>query len=459
MFGKSIYAKLYLSFLIIFLATLVLVLVLAAQFYGSRLKNEIHEYSLSEARFLRDDYSETCGPVPSYSPRCREFLGKISRMGLLRFGVYDSSGRVVYASRKGLSPLDPQELRRAFNGEEIVGVMRREPPHVMLPVNDSQGQVASVLVLQRAPHREWLPRFPLAFSLLVAGIAIAIMVIPLSRLITSPLRQLHGLARKWAEGHLEERSQIRGTDEIGELGRVFNGMADSLQKMLQQKKEFLALISHELKSPVARMKIASEILAERNSQNPETAKLIEGIKSDLDESEKMIEQLLLISRIEMDLPAPVEERLDAAEMVRRAVQQVQSVAGVRNILLRSDLPGESLTMRGDSSELQRAVGNVIENAVKFSKEGSEVLIAAKKESGRIRISVSDSGIGIPPEEREKIFEPFFRGRRAADKNGSGLGLFLARRIVERHGGKISASENTPSGTVIHMDLPQAGPDS
>ena len=459
MFGKSIYAKLYLSFLVIFLATLVLVLMLSAQFYGSRLKNEIHEYSLSEARFLRDDYAETCGAVPSYSPRCKEFLGKVSRMGLLRFGVYDTSGRVIYASRRGLSPLDAEELRRTFNGEEIVGVARREPPHVMLPVKDLQGHVASVLVLQRAPHREWLPRFPLAFSLLVAGIAIAIMVIPLSKRITSPLRQLHGLARKWAEGHLEERSRIRGTDEIGELGRVFNGMADSLQKMLQQKKEFLALISHELKSPVARMKIASEILAERNSQNPETAKLIEGIKRDLDESEEMIEQLLLISRIEMDFPTAVQEQVDAGEMVRRAVQQLQSVAGVRNIRLRSDLPPEPLTMRGDGSELQRAVGNVIENAVKFSNDGAEVLIATKGEAGRIRISVADSGIGVAPEEREKIFEPFFRGKGAADKNGSGLGLFLARRIVERHGGKIGASENTPSGTVILMDLPQAGPDS
>jgi signal transduction histidine kinase len=369
--------------------------------------------------------------------------------------VLDASGSVLYSNRKGLSRLDPSEMRRAMVGEEVFSFGHRQPLLLILPIRDSQSRVTSVLVLQRAPHRERLPRFPLAFSLLVAGVAIAIMVIPLSRRFTRPLRELHGLARRWAEGHLEERSTVRGRDEIGELGSVFNSMADSLQKMLQQKKEFLALISHELKSPVARMKIATEILAERHADHPEILKLVHGIQSDLSESEKMIEQLLMISRIEMDLSSPMRERVDVGEMVSKAVQQVQPVAQASGIALECELSSAGATLSGDEAELQRAMANIIENAVKFSPEGSHVKILALSENGRIRVSVLDSGTGIPPEEREKIFEPFYRGKGAAGKSGSGLGLFLARRIVEHHGGSIAANENTTGGTIITVDLPRS----
>ncbi|HSP07364.1 MAG TPA: HAMP domain-containing sensor histidine kinase [Acidobacteriota bacterium] len=456
MFGKSIYLKLYLSFFVIFLLTLILVLVLASKFYGSHLKNEIVEYSLSEARFLRDEYAENCGPFPVNRPECRAFLGKIGKMGLLRFGILDPAGRVLYGSRRDLPGLTPDEILRAGSGEEIMSFGRLEPPRIALPVAGPFGKTQSILVLQRAPHRDRFPHFPLAFSLLVAGIAIAIMVLPLSHRITRQLRELHSLARKWSDGHLEERAVVRGTDEIAELGRVFNGMADNLQKMLQQKKEFLALISHELKSPVARMKIASEILTERHTSDPETSALLKGIQGDLEESEKMIEQLLLISRIEMDLPSAVQERIDAAMVVRRAVDQAEPVARVRDIRLECVVAAEAPVLRGDGAELQRAIANVIENAVKFSPPGSGVGIRVSSENNVVRITVSDSGPGIALEERDKVFEPFFRGKKAGDKNGSGLGLFLAQRIVERHGGKISASDNTPGGTLITIELPAAG---
>lgn len=456
MFGRSMYIKLYVSFLVIFLATLILVLLLSAKFYGTHLKNEIVEYSLSEARFLRDEYSENCGPTPGDRPECRAFLGKVARMGLIRFGILDPAGRIVYGNRNGLPGLTSDEIRRALAGEEVMSFGRHEPPRIALPVTGSTGRIESILVLQRAAHRDRFPRFPLALSLIVAGIAIAIMVLPLSHRITRRLRELHGLARKWAEGHLEERVAVRGSDEIAELGRVFNGMADSLQKMLQQKQEFLALSSHELKSPMARMKIASEILAERYAADSNTSGLVKGIKADLDESEKMIEQLLLISRIEMDLPSAVRERVDAAGMVNRACEQVAPVAHVKGIQLECVIAAEPAVLHGDSAELQRAVANVIENAVKFSPQGKNVGIRVRAENNRIRISISDSGPGIAPEERERVFEPFYRGKRSGDKNGSGLGLFLARRIVERHGGTIAASDNTPAGTIVTVEFPAAG---
>ena len=458
MIGKTIYSKLYLSFLVIFLITLVLVLVLSAHFYGAHLRSQIAEYSLVEARFLRDEYVDNCGSTPGNSPECHSFLRKVGHMRLIRFGVVDPNGHVVYSNRSEMQDLEPDEVTRIRAGREAFLFRPHEPPGIALPVLDSQGKLVSAVLLQRVPRRDMFPRYPLAFSLIIAGIAIAIMVIPLSRRITGPVRELHLLARRWAEGHLEERSKVHGADEIGELGRVFNGMADNLQKMLQQKKEFLALISHELKSPVARMKIAAEILADRSAEDPQAAKIVKGIQGDLEESEKMIEQLLLISRIEMDFPSAIQERADAAQIVNRAIDQVMPLAEARKIRI-EPVTSQGVFIYGDSAELQRAVANILENAVKFSADESEVRIAVNASNGRAVITVADLGIGIAPEEREKIFEPFFRGKGAVGRNGSGLGLFLARRIAERHQGTIVATANTPSGTLITLDLPRANPES
>ena len=229
-------------------------------------------------------------------------------------------------------------------------------------------------------------------------------------------------------------------------------MAENLQKTLEQRKEFLALISHELKSPLARMRIALELIAEKNEDKPETIEIIDGIKGEITESEKLIEQLLVLSRVEMTLPSSIREPFDATAVARQAADQVLPLAQAAHIKI--DVNASQVApIRGDSTQILRALVNVLENAIKFSTEGSTVSLKVEQLQNGIEVSVADSGTGIPADEREKIFEPFYRGTHNGDKEGSGLGLYIARKIVELHGGTIRAESNGTAGTIIRINLP------
>jgi signal transduction histidine kinase len=262
---------------------------------------------------------------------------------------------------------------------------------------------------------------------------------------------LHRLGQDWAEGRLEKRANIQGKDEIAELGRTFDGMAEKLQNMLQQRKEFLALISHELKSPLARMRIALELLQERN-QPPENSRLLGQMEQDISESEELIEQLLVLSRVEMNAPIQ-REPVSLERLTQSIIEQLKTLSD--HLSVKFHLLGTA-TAFADYAQLERAIANVLDNAIKFSNEGDIVNVQIGREGENATWVCQDSGKGIDPSENEKIFQPFYRGKTDAGKDGSGLGLFIAKKIVELHGGTITASKNPDRGTTIRILLP-AGP--
>ncbi len=446
MFGK-LYLRLYFWFLLVFFITLLTVWLITSHFYGNSIHDEIENHLTSQARFLLTEYQNACGDS-SRLGECRRFFGRISRTPFLRLWILDPEGKVRMTQQRSQPPLNRDQIQRAAAGETLI-LLHGMPPTVVLPVKDSDGKVAELLVMGRPLlGGRRLSRFPLIAVLAMIGLMIALLVLPLSRRLTRPLRALHLLGEEWAEGRLEKRATVTGNDEISALSRVFNTMAENLQKMLQQRKEFLALISHELKSPLTRMKIAAELISE---QEPSAVKLVNDIKTDIEASEALVEQLLCLSRIEMGLPSAIKETVDLNQVIQRSIARVEPVARASGISIRYS--GESHSINGDSAELQRAIVNVLENAVKFSAPQNEVELEMRRQDSVVRIVCKDHGPGIESEEQQKIFEPFYRGKRTDGKDGSGLGLFIARRIAEMHGGKIWAEPNQPSGTILTLELP------
>jgi len=447
MFGR-LYIRLYFWFLLVFFVAVLTVWLITSHFYGATVHDEIQEHLASQARFLLSEYQNACGD-PSSSFECNRFFGRVSHTPLLRFWILDPGGNVRMTRERSQPNLSNNQIQRAAAGETVTVLHGRLSPTVVLPVKGRDGRVAELLVMGRPLlGGRRFPRFPLIAFLVIIGIVTALLVWPLSLRLTRPVRELHRLGEEWAEGRLDQRAALTGNDEISALSRVFNTMAENLQRMLQQRKEFLALISHELKSPLTRMKIAAELLSE---QEPSAAKLVHDIKTDIEASEKLVEQLLFLSRIEMNLPSAPRETVDLQVLIQNSIALVQPVAHTSGVSIRYS--GESHSVNGDSAELQRALVNVLENAVKFSAPGSEVELEMRSQDGVIRIECKDHGPGVEPEEQQKIFEPFYRGKRTSSKDGSGLGLFIARRILEMHGGKIQASPNHPSGTILTLQLP------
>ena len=449
MFGR-IYLKLYVTFLIIFVVTLLTVVALTSGFYSTQVKDEVEGYFVSQARLMESEFKQSCGRNLS-DESCDRFFQNVGKSGLLHLWVLDKSGKVIRSRERLSPPVMQSDLERAAEGEIVTSVERHRPPRVILPMKNEQGKVEGILVLERTFLRgRRFPRFPLTFSLILAGAVIALLVLPLAFRISRPIRELHSLGTEWAEGHLEKRARVRGKDEIADLASVFNTMAGNLQSILQQRKEFLALISHELKSPLARMKLALELLSEKGAD----PSLIQSVQSDIVESEKLVEQLLVLSRIEMEVPAANFETVELNEVLQKAVEQVNPLARTAGIQIVT--PSGKAFVRGDSAQLQRAFSNILENAIKFSSPGGKVEIMLEALPDQERIQIADQGSGLAEGEQDKIFEPFYRSKTAENKAGSGLGLFIARRIIESHGGKISASSHHPTGTILTIDLPRRG---
>lgn len=448
MIGK-IYRKLYLWFLLVFILTIAVVSIMIHGFYNERVREELQGQLQSHAQFLLAEYEEACQARDSRS--CGEFLERLRKISPLRFWILSGTGRVRLSNRGTEQPLlREKDLMRARKGEVVLLTRHRAPPYIIVPLRNRSGDVEELAVIERGfLSGRRFPRFPFFASLIIVLITIAVFIYPLSKRLTRPVRELHGLAREWADGRLEKRAAVRGNDEISDLAGTFNTMAESLQKMLQQRKEFFASISHELKSPLARMRIALELLSEKVEGQKEAEELIPRIQLEMLESEKLIEQLLVLSRIEMNIP-PIPETVLLQKVTERAIEQMEPLARRAGIHLTYS---GSASITGDFNQMERAISNVLENAIKFSEAGASVQVHIEQSNGHAIWKCSDTGSGITHEEVEKIFEPFYRGNGANGKEGTGLGLFIAKRIVEMHAGRIRAEKNQPKGITIAMEFP------
>lgn len=432
---------------------MIIVVMLAAHHYSRNVRSELEDIFLSHAHFLAEQYRNDCGTLNSMSTdSCRNFFRSFEKLEGLRLWVIDPQGKIIMTQEHHDLSIDPNDIEKAEENEGIIVPRFRRPARVIVDVPDLPESQKRYLVIEPSFRgRGHFPRLPLAYSLIIVGIVAALLVLPLSHRITHRITELHQLAQDWAEGRLDRRAQIRGKDEIAQLGSVFNTMAENLQKTLQQRKEYLALISHELKSPLARMRIALELLTEKNENKPETLEIIHGIKSEISESEQLIEQLLVLSRIEMALPSAIREAFDLNAVIKRAIEHVMPMAQVAHVDILSELSSVP-QVHGDASQIQRAIANVLENAIKYSPPDTKILVKTKSMDKTMEIFISDFGPGIPEQEREKIFEPFYRGTQPEQKEGAGLGLFIARRIIELHNGKIRALPNDPTGTILQITL-------
>ena len=445
----KIYRKLYLWFLLVFILTIAIVSVMVHEFYTERVRDELQNQLQSHARFLLEQYEDECSVKNSES--CRRVLRRLEQIQL-RFWIVNQNGEVVLSNQKsGIPAMRHQDLVKARKGESVISMRHRGPQYVIVPLKTSSGFGRELVVVERSFPRGRFPRFPVLLSFLVVLVTIAVLIFPLSKRLTKPLRQLHELGQEWAEGRLEKRATIRRGDEIGQLAGTFNTMADNLQKMLTQRQEFQASISHELKSPLARMRIALELLRESGVNQADTPKLLANIEQEIAESEKLVDQLLVLSRVQMNVPSS-KEKVELEKLTKEAIRQIQPLADRASV--KFELKGTA-TALVDYSQMERAMLNVIENAVKFSPAGALIQIHMEQNGNVVLWRCSDQGPGLDPSELEMIFEPFYRGKNGLEKEGTGLGLFIAKRILEMHGGKIRALNSTGAGVTIEVELPAA----
>jgi signal transduction histidine kinase len=444
MFAK-LYVKLYLWFLLIFAITQLVNFEITSRIFRRSIHQELDTQFRNEAEFLKNQVQKNCSDVSTTS--CKNYLHEASALLKWNFWVISQDGKTILQDAAHPLEINPQ-LRRTATKEAVVVFIPETPFMALYPMEGSR----TILALER----EMLPRrsrFPFVYPLITATLIIAILVLPLSARFTRPLRRLHNLAAEWSEGHLERRIEVKGRDEIADLSHVFNSMAANLKRIIDQRKEFLALISHELKSPLTRMRLAVQMIVDRNTEE-RTAGLLTKIQREISESESLVEKLLALSKVEMNISDPTAQHASLKTVLNSSLLDVSPMAKIKGISLQvKESSGEPYTIRGDSEQLQHAISNIIENAVKFSPPNSQVTIHLNRNNGKILVEVIDQGPGVVRDDYHKIFEPFYRGKSTNGKKGSGLGLFISQRIIEMHKGSIEAFPNDASGMTVRIVLP------
>ena len=380
--------------------------------------------------------------------------------------IIDAEGRVVARSATlgtARLPAPPGLLARLAAGETVFATVAdfgEEPVRmVALPVETRAGRYAVQVAMSLDDAYAVLSvgRWLFLGMSLVMLTAIGLTGAVLARRALRPIDEMVSQARRIGGANLAQRLPYPGTrDEISRLAETLNEMLERLEVGFEAQRRFTADASHELRSPISRLRAELEVTLRR----PRTAaEYDETLRSCLDEVtriQSLIEELLELARIDSRQEPPPPEPVPLREIVDAAMSAAGPAAAERRVTLAAIAPHDVLvSTTGGAAKV--ALTNIVDNAVKFSPPGGTVTVAVTALADEAVIAVSDTGPGVSSDDAERLFERFYRGKasRASDAPGFGLGLAISRELVERHGGRISVEALPGKGATFSVHLPRA----
>ena len=308
------------------------------------------------------------------------------------------------------------------------------------------GRYLFFVLLPRGAWFRWFLQPEVHLTMLVV---LTLLSYAFARHLTNPVRRLQQAVECFGRGEFHTRVRSTRRDEIGQLARTFDQMADRIESMRASERRLLQDISHELRSPLARMTVALELAR----SDAEPSKQHDRLQKDVERLNTLIAELLQVTRVESDESKLRREDLALNGLVDDIVTDVRLEANARGSRIEWT-SGTELQMKADAELLRRAIENVIRNAVRHTPPGTEVDVKLERDGDRARVIVRDYGHGVPEAELGRIFDPFYRV--ATDRNrasgGTGLGLAIAKRAIELHKGEIRAKNANP-GLEVQMEIP------
>ncbi|WP_349743832.1 sensor histidine kinase [Roseateles cavernae] len=355
-----------------------------------------------------------------------QFERRIKDPGVRQLQVPLEDGRSLWMLRGGLrsavGPSPPGE-----RGERIVRPPRRdEGPWLLAPFGPRPSGEALVILL------------------VLLFLAVAVSAYPVVRRLTRRLENLQRGVELFGAGNLQHRVKDGGRDEVAALAASFNRTADQIEALLRSHQSLLANASHELRSPLARLKMAFTML--EGSSPAQRARLQQEIDTNIGELDALVEEVLLASRLESGAQVLQQDPVDLLGLAAEEASRTGALVDPDEAALDFKVPGEERLLR-------RALRNLLENARRYG--GEQVLLELRRRGASMELRVCDRGPGVPPEMRERIFEPFFRLPGHAElAGGVGLGLSLVKQIAQRHGGEVRCEGREGGGSCFVLSLPQ-----
>ncbi|ETT66031.1 MULTISPECIES: HAMP domain-containing sensor histidine kinase [Paenibacillus] len=294
--------------------------------------------------------------------------------------------------------------------------------------------------------------------LLIAGIGAFILAIGITGVIamilSRPLIKMQKATRKIAAGELETRLSIRSNDEIGFLAEAINDLAVDLQRYRDTRQEFLANISHELRTPITYLEGYTKVIKDGLYETEGERDLyLDIIHQEAHRLQHLVDDLFELAKMEEGKVTLTQEWIDLSQLAEQAVRRVELKAKEKGLLLKLQLSGDAYMIRGDQKRMEQIIMNLLENAIRYTDEG-EIIVHMEFAADAATLIVEDTGIGIPEEELPYIFERFYRVEKSRSRQygGSGLGLSIVKKLVELHGGKIRMISQPGAGTRCEVQL-------
>ncbi len=379
-----------------------------------------------------------------------------------RIRVLDAGG-IVQADSAGL------ERGRDLSGDAFVASALRGGEqvrteenwmYIVTPVRQGERIIGAVYLGQ--PLRDVLAVLgDLRLRLLLsAAVAIALSAVAgwvLARAIARPVNQLTIAANHLAQGDFNYPLDVRTTDELGDLARAFRSMSRDLQRMLQARTDLVSNVSHELRTPLTAIKGLIETLRDGAVDDLEKRdQFLASIEGETDRLIRLVNDLLLLSRADSQALTLHRERFDMEELARACAAELAAFAAARQVEIVVD--GAPAVVNADPDRVRQVLVNLLDNAIRYSPRRQAVRVSIVSSAGIVGVTVHDSGPGIPLADQARVFDRFYRAdksraRDARGTAGAGLGLAIARTLVEAHGGAIALESGEKRGTTIRFTLP------
>jgi signal transduction histidine kinase len=446
------------SVIVFAVAVTILILYIAVGFAFRQFeRNREFRELLGEARGVAAlAFTPAGAPSRSLDQRIKQLPGPVV--------VVDASGRSL-----GGDLSVPPTVRRALNGDIDTGTTGSQE-YLGVPVVRQNAVVGAVYLAHQFEGGGLLgavrstARLFRSFwwQFLLAGAVAAFIALFLARILargmTQPLRDMAGAARRMARGDYGTTVQVRSRDEVGQLAAAFNRMAGEMEGLERLRRDLVANVSHELKTPISALRAQMENLLD-GVEEPNPV-LLGVMLQQADRLTRLVDQLLDLSRMESGDLALSLEPVQLGRLVDRVLSEV-SVARperARTLAVRNDVPPDLPPVEADQERIHQVLFNLLDNAFRFTPDGGSVRVRASLANGSCEVSVEDTGPGIPPEHLPLVFERFYRvdPSRSRDDGGTGIGLAIARSIVEAHGGKIWAESAGGNGSMFRFVFPIAG---
>ncbi len=457
--GK-LYIKIFLSFVLILIVTEILVFGFFSLFAGRSIRSQLERYAGAQAMIIKELIEEKIRSEPQSRPAenepLRNLISRLRQIYGAKVWLAGPGQRVVLKSFPGEIPERllriPRHRIKDLGNLKVYRYFRKgQVFYITVPVELRRGELGDLHILfegMETGHHEGT----FLLGLAGIGVVIALLVIPVSRLITEPVKRLRHSVLRIAEGDLSHRAAVRTRDEVGELGHSFNRMADKLETMIRGGRELTANISHELRTPLARIRIAEELLRERLERGEYQGcdRHLDGIREEIEELDRLIGRILVLSKLDIHETPLNPERFDPSDLINELLERLRPAISRKRLRLMANLSFDPPVF-GDRNALRTAISNILDNAVKFTPEKGDVIVKMHSGTDGLKISVTNSFEALSDEDLVRIFDPFYR-REGSLTAGSGLGLAITKRIIERHGGNVEAA-NSPDGLRLEIHLP------